>query len=336
MEKKEEPLFLKYLKKKENKLIDDEKKNKNEPKNDIKPSPPIKKTKVQKYRLKSNISINNLKTSGDSDKSIKNLSNSIIEKREEKSLKDNVETNKKNEKKIQIDTTVMNYNLYELNTLTYEEALKEDKRNFIQYYFSLLKTQHLLMFSFYPINDYNSKIIKIDLFFLYFTISYTINALFFSDQTMHQIYEDEGKFNFIYQIPQIIYSALISGFLNYILKLLSLTERNVIQIKHDVDLENIDQKGVETIKCIRYKYILFYLIGTPFLFLCLYDAGCFCAVYKNTQIHLIKDSLISLGITFLYPVFLFMLPGIFRIPALRAEKKDKELMYKFSKLIQMV
>ena len=192
------------------------------------------------------------------------------------------------------------------------------------------------MFSFYPINDYNGKFIKIDLFFFYFTISYTINGLFFNDQTMHQIYEDGGKYNFIYQIPQIIYSALISSVLNSILKTLTLTEKNVLEIKHEADNTNIEKKAKEIVKCFYYKYIIFFVISFPFLFFCAYYLGCFCAVYINTQIHLIKDSLIGLGITFLYPIFLYILPGIFRIPALRAPKQDKETMYKFSKIIQLI
>ena len=256
--------------------------------------------------------------------------------REKNDSKDIENTNKKNEIKMIIDTRVMKYNTYELNTLRYEEALNVDKRNYIQYYFSLLKTQHLFTFSFYPINDYNSRFIKIDLFFLYFTISYSVNALFFNDKTMHQIYEDGGKYNFIYQIPQIIYSSFISGFLNYILKMLSLSEKNILQVKHELNIDNIDKKAVEVAKFLKYKYILFFVISTPFLFFCWYYIGCFCAVYKNTQTHLTKDTLISLGFSFLYPIFLYILPGIFRIPSLHAVKKDKECMYKFSKIMQLI
>ena len=52
--------------------------------------------------------------------------------------------------------------------------------------------------------------------------------------------------------------------------------------------------------------------------------------------HLIKDSLMSLGLSFIYPFFISLIPGIFRIPSLRAEKKDRETMYKFSKIIQLI
>ena len=48
---------------------------------------------------------------------------------------------------------------FELNSLDYKEAKKLDHRNYIEYYLSLLKNNHPLMFSFGSINDYNSKII---------------------------------------------------------------------------------------------------------------------------------------------------------------------------------
>ena len=52
-----------------------------------------------------------------------------------------------------------------------------------------------------------------------FAISYTINALFFSDDTMHKIYEDKGKFNIIYQLPHIVNSNLNYEKLNFLLKI---------------------------------------------------------------------------------------------------------------------
>jgi len=50
----------------------------------------------------------------------------------------------------------MKYNDTELNLLSYKEALKSDKRKYFEYYISLLRTRHLLIFSFFNGNDYNS------------------------------------------------------------------------------------------------------------------------------------------------------------------------------------
>ena len=70
---------------------------------------------------------------------------------------------------------IFDYIEQEKNTLEYNIALKQDKRNYCEYYQSLLKTQHELIFSFFQSNDYNAKIIKIDLFFISFVIYYTNN-----------------------------------------------------------------------------------------------------------------------------------------------------------------
>ena len=51
---------------------------------------------------------------------------------------------------------------------------------------------------------------------------------------------------------------------------------------------------------------------------------------------LISDSFISFGLSMLYPFGLKLLPGFFRIPALRAKHKDKIYMYKISKIIALI
>ena len=88
---------------------------------------------------------------------------------------------------------IMKYNDEELNNLEYDKALKIDKRNYCQYYISLLKAKHDILFTFFNNNDYNIKLIKIDLLLFNFSLEFTINAFFFSDDTMHKIYEDQGN-----------------------------------------------------------------------------------------------------------------------------------------------
>jgi len=67
-----------------------------------------------------------------------------------------------------------------------------------------------------------------------------------------------------------------------------------------------------------------------------YFISCFCAAYKNTQLILIEDTLISFTTSMIYPFGLKLLPGIFRIPALRAPKKDMKYMYKISRLLNIL
>ena len=124
-----------------------------------------------------------------------------------------------------------NFTDYELNTLSYERAQKYDKRNYLEFYISLIRIKHPLIFSFFPLKDYNSRIIKINLFLLYFSMLYFMNALFFSETTIHKIYKDGGVYNFIYLIPNILYSFFISHLIITIIKFISLSDRNISEIK---------------------------------------------------------------------------------------------------------
>ena len=133
-------------------------------------------------------------------------------------------------------------NDYEINSLKYQEALKLDKRTYFEYYLSLLKRKQILVFTFYLDNDYNSRSIKICLFLFSFALSYTVNALFFNDSTMHKIYIDKGKYDFIYQISNILLSTIISIIITTIIKYLSLTETNIIEIKNNCNMKNMREK----------------------------------------------------------------------------------------------
>ena len=89
----------------------------------------------------------------------------------------------------------MEYNDDEINEFPFDLALQKDRRSYCRYYFSLIRTKHNLIFSFCYNRDYNSIIVKIDLFFLIFASNYAVNALFYNDDTMLNIYENNGSFD---------------------------------------------------------------------------------------------------------------------------------------------
>ena len=62
----------------------------------------------------------------------------------------------------------------------------------------------------------------------------------------------------------------------------------------------------------------------------------FCAIYANTQIHLIKDTLLSLVLSLLYPFGIYLIPGIFRIRSLSNDNYKKNYLYSISQVIQMI
>ena len=275
-------------------------------------------------------------------KGINNLSSSVNQRILKNNKNNNYLYNESNKAMIQNKTNknnkiynkILESNDLEMNSLPYEEALINDKRTCIQYYLSLLRTNHLLIFSFYQNDkDYNSGIIKVFLFFFFFSVNFIVNALFFIDKTIHQIYDDGGTFNFIYNIPQIILSALISGVINFIIKYLSLSQKIIIELKQEKNIRNYNVTKIKVFKIIKIKFTFFFIITFLFLIFFIYYITCFCGVYVNTQIYLIKDTVISFSLSFITPFAKDLIPSSLRICALRSKKKNKKCIYKLSQWI---
>ena len=153
---------------------------------------------------------------------------------------------------------------------------------------------------------------------------------------MNRINEDKGVYNIIYQIPQILYSTVISAVINMILKILSLSEKQILSIKMEKDYLKAQKKSKSIKRFLKIKLALFFILSFILMLFFWYFISCFCAVYKNTQIILIKDTLVSFVLSMLYPFGLNLLPGMFRIPALKAIKKDKKCLYKISGLVALI
>ena len=233
-------------------------------------------------------------------------------------------------------SNIKTYNDQELNTMEYKSALKYDKRTFLQYYWSLLKKKHLILLSFIPNNDYNLMLIKINLFLISFSLYFSINGFFFNDNTMHKIYLYNGKYSILFQILQILLSSIISIFINMLLKLLALTEKQILKFKKQKHSKENDKESQQIIKNLKTKIIIFYIVSIILLLFFWYFISCFCGVFCNSQIFLIKDTFTSFLISMIYPFGFNFLPTILRISALRDKKKNRIYLYKISLIVALI
>ena len=222
---------------------------------------------------------------------------------------------------------------FELNELEYKEAVKYDKRSFIKIYLALLKREHKILFTFFIHNDYNLFYIKIWRFIFLIASDMAMNALFFTDETMHKLYLSYGKYDFIQQIPQIVYSTIVSQLIEVFLCFLSLTDRTFYQIKKlEANESNVDNIN-KIYKCVNIKLISFFIFTFIFFGFYWYIISSFCAVYENTQIAFIKDSLMSSLLSLIYPFILYSIPSALRLSAIKSKNKNLECLYKLSDII---
>jgi hypothetical protein len=307
---------------------------------------PNKKIKIKDKRKKT-LKKNTIKKNDKSNRKSKNSASAVSEginvcsysnfnaKSDINNITINIQKNKnsKKNKKNSIKHNCMDYNEYELYLLPYKYALKFDKRSFLEKYITLIKIQQLILFSFYPKKDHNLLLIKIDIFFLLFSIHHFINALFFNEETIHTIYEGKGVYNLGYLISQIIYSLIIADILCAIIKYLSLSDRNIFELKFEESkikkLKKLDKvRGI-----LITKYICFYTLGVMFYIFLWYYLSSFSAVYKNTQIFLIINTFISFAISLLYPFIFCFLPVILRNYSLN---NRKEFIFIISTIMQYI
>ena len=134
-------------------------------------------------------------------------------------------------------------------------------------------------------------------------------------------------------IPQILYSSLISLVINTLINFLAKVNGDILKLKEIKSTKGIKEKEIKLIKKFCIKFILFFIFGFIFLLFSWYYVSVFCAVYKNTQFHLIKDTIISFITNLVYPFVINILPGIFRKLSLSNIKDNRQLLYKFSKLL---
>ena len=151
---------------------------------------------------------------------------------------------------------------------------------------------------------------------------------------MHKIYEIKGKFDIETQLPIIAYSTLISAILNAPLNLLALSNDPILSFKQGNIRINIAKRVKNLKNMFTIRFILYFIISLLLLAFFWYYISLFDVIYKNTQMHLLKDTLISCGLSLLIPFGIYLFPGFFRIPALSNRKYKRECLYNFSKFLQ--
>ena len=192
-------------------------------------------------------------------------------------------------------------------------------------YMYKLKKQHIIMFTFCAENDFNLIYAKIARFVFLICTNLALNALFFFDESMHKIYLNYGEYNFVNVIPQIIYSSLISLILDIIISFLIITENKIHEII-DLKKSNSEKKVKEIkdmFKNVKIRYAIFFMLTFLLFLLYWYFISAFCAVYKNTQIILLKNFVTSYFTEFLYPFASYFVLALCRKIALKDKNKKR-------------
>ena len=309
-----------FEKKQEN--IDDEIDKKSDGNKVIKFSKDIKNDKsVHTRTVKDISSVSENKNLGTKDVLRNNLV--ILEQDSKRELKKT--PNEKESKKSELDKDEeQGLSNYELNALSYNEALMFDNRKFLDMYWYLLRREQIIIFTFVSWNDYNLFSLKLSKLFLTICSDMAFNVFFFSDESMHKIYTSGGENDFVGQIAQMVYSTIISQLLQIYVEYLIMTDSQYYYLKNLKKNSKLDKKlSLSIIKCIKNKLITFYISTTIFFLFFWYSSSAFCAVYANTQRIFVADSYMSSLMGMTYPFALYFISSGLRFLSLKLKGKKK-------------
>ena len=133
-------------------------------------------------------------------------------------------------------------------------------------------------------------------------------------------------------MPKISIAFAISYFLTIVIKLIFLSEINILQVRLQTTYSQANAIVPTVKRNINIKYAIFFILGIIILIFFRMLLSSFGAVYQNTQIIVLENTLISFGISFIYPFFYNIFPCLFRICGLNSKS---EYLYNFSKVLQI-
>ena len=225
---------------------------------------------------------------------------------------------------------------YEIEDLSYLNALQIEDRNKSNYYFALLKEKNKIISIFLNDEDYNIQSIKISTFIFNFSLSLTINALFYNDEAIYEINQQKQDKSLLSQYSRILYSAIISGFLNFVIELLSYPQQKIIKLRYYKEIKEVENEIPKLVRLLKIRCIFYFILALFFNLVFLYYITAFCSIYNIIQIRMISEASISFLLTMSYTLILSLISSIIRIFSLQKKNRFRHFLYIISWIISLI
>ena len=222
---------------------------------------------------------------------------------------------------------------FQLNNLEYKEACRYDKRSFLKTYWSVLKREHIIIFTFISRNDHNLFYVKIERFLILLCTQLFMNGLFFTDDSMHKATKSTD-YSFAQQLPKIIFSLIGTHLIEVFLCYLSMTDTVMYEVKDLTKRKHTEQVIAEKINTMKKKLIVYFIVTLVLFAFYWYFVAAFCAVFQNTQKIFLLDFLIGTLLGYIDPFVIYLLKEILRYLSLtKLSDRKGAIVYKISDLI---
>ena len=227
-----------------------------------------------------------------------------------------------------------------LDNYNYEEALKYENRDFWRIYFICLLSKENILNTFFFKNPLESQTIRISIFIFNYSCDFAFNALFYFNDKISDKYHYEGDslyyYIFVNNMTITIFSTVVSYLLVKSLNLLTNSKSKIKLLfkeeeqkmrknkKYQVDNNRkrfIFNTLLKVFKIMKIKIVCYIIIEFLIMLFFLYFITAFCEVYRDTQMSLLYDALISLIISIPIELLISFFISILYVGALKLQIK---------------
>ena len=206
------------------------------------------------------------------------------------------------------------YLMTSLDELEFDELIDKENRAFMRMFLDRLKVSQMIVDLFCNKNWIVPKSIKLIFFIVMIDLYLVVNALFYNEAYITNLYYLDKEENFFTFVPRslnrIIYTSVASSVLDFIISLLFPTENKIkkILIRKKKNITEMKNKVFVSMKNIINNYWIFIIISYILTIFSWYYISCFNNVYPYLKIEWIKSSIfifIIMQIISIFGCFLF-------------------------------
>ena len=220
----------------------------------------------------------------------------------------------------------------EINELDYDNGLFHDKRNIVRIYYSYLKYNCVLIFSFFVYEDFNLMLVKYALFLNYGILYLTFNAVFFNNNTIHNIYINEGTYVVEYHAWKIFLAFIFSLiFIKLIKWWITFYRRKSLYMKLLKRYTDAKNEILRMIEQYHFHLKIYYPVSCVVIILFWYYISCIFAVFRYSYWHLLLNWAICAIFHVAYSIVMNIIPTVLRYISLR--KDGRSCLYTASRII---
>ena len=232
-----------------------------------------------------------------------------------------------------IDINMEEYIITEYDDMVFEEAIRRDKRKFCVYFKDKIKSNLIIINTFFVSEPFKPRPIKLILFILDIDLYLFVNALFINEEFISEIFHSNKKENFFSFIPRSLdrcfYTTLVSAIVNYLIEFFFIEEKKIKRIfkreKNSITILRYEISQVIKDMVSRFKF--FIIISFIITIFTLYHISCFNGIYPHMKYEWIKSSIFIIIIMQILSVLIIFIESIARFISFRFKS---EKCYKIS------